>query len=168
MTGRSTDAEQRVGLGIDFHRFVAGRPLVLGGVIIPFEKGLLGHSDADVLLHAISDALLGAASLGDIGQHFPDSDSRFKDADSARLLLSVVDMLEAHGWAIGNVDAVVVAEEPKLAGYVSSIRSRIAQILKIPVDRVGIKATTSETMGALGRREGMAAQCVVLIRRSPR
>ena len=165
---RSADTDQRVGLGVDFHRFVEDRPLVLGGVTIPFEKGLLGHSDADVLLHAISDALLGAASLGDIGRHFPDTDSRYKNADSAQLLAAVVGMLKTHGWEAGNVDAVVIAETPKLAPHVLSIRSRIAELLGVSLDRVGVKATTCETMGALGRREGMAAQCVVLIRRIAR
>jgi 2-C-methyl-D-erythritol 2,4-cyclodiphosphate synthase len=161
-------AEQRIGMGIDFHRFVPGRPLMLGGVQIPFEKGLLGHSDADVLLHAISDALLGAAALGDIGQHFPDTDPRFKDADSAGLLNSVAEMLRAKGWEAGNLDAVVIAEAPKLARHVPQIRSRIAQLLGISVERVSVKATTCEQMGALGRREGMAAQCVVMIRQISR
>ncbi len=162
----SGDVEQRVGLGIDFHRFAAGRPLILGGVRIPSDKGLLGHSDADVLLHAISDALLGAASLGDIGLHFPDSDPHFKGADSAHLLQSVVEMIEANGWQVGNVDTVIIAEAPKLAPHVSAIRERIAQLLKVSADQVGVKATTRERLGSLGRGEGMAAQCVAFIRRS--
>ena len=162
----SGDAEYRVGLGIDFHRFASGRALILGGVRIPSDKGLLGHSDADVLLHAISDALLGAASLGDIGVHFPDTDPRFEGADSKKLLQAVVEMIEAHGWQVGNVDTVIIAEAPKLAPHVPAMRERIAQVLKVPVDRVGVKATTRERMGSLGRGEGMAAQCVALIRRA--
>lgn len=164
---RPAGLEQRVGLGVDFHRFSPDRPLMLGGIEIPFDKGLLGHSDADVLLHAVSDALLGAASLGDIGQHFPDTDPRFRGADSARLLSAVVSMLGSNGWVADNIDAVVIAEEPKLAPYIAEIRARIAELIDVSADRVGVKATTSESMGALGRGEGIAAQCVVLIRRAP-
>ena len=162
----SGDVMHRVGLGIDFHRFASGRPLILGGVRIPSDNGLLGHSDADVLLHAICDALLGAAALGDIGVYFPDTDPRFKGADSTELLRAVVEMIEAQGWQVENVDTVVIAEAPKLAPHVPAMRERIAQGLKVSVDRVAVKATTRERMGSLGRSEGMAAQCVALSRRA--
>lgn len=159
----------RIGMGYDVHRLVSGRRLVLGGVPIPHEKGLHGHSDADVLTHALCDALLGAAGRGDIGEHFPDSDPAWAGIESLRLLDRVRTMIAAD-WVIANVDAVVIAERPKLAPYRESIRSRLAAVLGIDADRVNIKATTTEGLGPLGRGEGIAAQCIVLLRpgRDPR
>jgi 2-C-methyl-D-erythritol 2,4-cyclodiphosphate synthase len=153
----------RTGLGIDTHAFAAGRPLILGGVDIPHERGLAGHSDADVLTHAIMDALLGAAGLGDIGQHFPDTDPRFAGADSLELLRAVVAHLAEKGFAIGNVDATVILERPKLAPYRDAIRARLAGTLGLPLDAVNLKATTGERMGFVGREEGAAAMAVVTI-----
>jgi 2-C-methyl-D-erythritol 2,4-cyclodiphosphate synthase len=153
----------RIGQGIDFHRLVPGRALVLGGEIVPFEKGLLGHSDADVLLHAICDALLGAAGLGDIGQHFPDTDESYRDASSLDLLHQVVDLLAKAGLRPVNIDATVLAERPKLASYFPSMRERIGEVLGIAPSLVSLKATTSEKMGAVGREEGIAAWAVALI-----
>lgn len=153
----------RVGTGFDAHRFAAGRKLILGGVEIPFEAGLLGHSDADVLAHAIMDALLGAIAAGDIGKLFPDSDAAWKGADSLLLLGKVVDHLAEAGWEIGNVDATVIAECPRLAPYIEAMRERLADAMRIGKGQVSVKATTVETMGALGRREGMAAMAVVLV-----
>jgi 2-C-methyl-D-erythritol 2,4-cyclodiphosphate synthase len=155
----------RTGLGIDTHAFAAGRPLILGGVDIPHEEGLAGHSDADVLTHAVIDALLGAAGLGDIGQHFPDTDPRFKDADSLELLRTVVVHLDERGWAIGNVDATVVLERPKLAPYRDAIRTALATALALPEDAVNVKATTGEGMGFVGRGEGAAAIAVATLDR---
>jgi 2-C-methyl-D-erythritol 2,4-cyclodiphosphate synthase len=153
----------RVGQGFDVHRLVAGRRLVLGGVEIPFEKGLLGHSDADVLLHAIADALLGTAALGDIGRHFPPSDSQYKDADSAQLLAEVVEKIREAGCeTISNVDCIVMAERPKLLPHINAMRDRIADILDISSTRVSIKATTCEGLGFVGREEGIAASAVCL------
>jgi 2-C-methyl-D-erythritol 2,4-cyclodiphosphate synthase len=153
----------RTGLGIDTHAFAAGRPLILGGVDIPHEQGLAGHSDADVLTHAVIDALLGAAGLGDIGQHFPDTDPRFKDADSIQLLRTVVTYLSERGYAIGNVDATVVLERPKLAPYREQIRATLAAALALPEDAVNVKATTGERMGFVGRGEGAAAMAVATL-----
>jgi 2-C-methyl-D-erythritol 2,4-cyclodiphosphate synthase len=155
----------RTGLGFDTHAFAAGRPLILGGVDIPHEEGLAGHSDADVLTHAVIDALLGAAALGDIGQHFPDTDPRFKDADSLELLRTVVVYLDERGWAIGNVDATVVLERPKLAPYRDTIRAALAGALGLPEDAVNVKATTGEGMGFVGRGEGAAALAVATLDR---
>lgn len=155
--------ETRVGLGMDFHRLVEGRPLVIGGKTIPHEKGLLGHSDADVLTHAICDALLGAAGLGDIGLHFPDSDETYRGISSLVLLDRVVALVRAAGWRPVNVDAVVVAERPRLGEHFPAIRSHLAPALGIDGGRVGLKATTSEAMGALGRGEGIGAWAVALI-----
>jgi 2-C-methyl-D-erythritol 2,4-cyclodiphosphate synthase len=155
----------RTGLGIDTHAFAAGRPLILGGVDIPHEEGLAGHSDADVLTHAVIDALLGAAALGDIGQHFPDTDERFKDADSLELLRTVVTYLGEHGWEVGNVDATVILERPKLAPYRDAIRATLAAALGLPEDAVNVKATTGERMGFVGRGEGAAAMAVVTLGR---
>jgi len=154
----------RVGTGYDVHAFAAGRPLVLGGVTIPHERGLQGHSDADVLSHAIGDAILGAAALGDIGIHFPDTDARYRGISSLVLLQRIIDALAESGYTVTNVDATVVAERPKLSPYVSKMRSRIGEALGIPEDRVSIKATTSERLGFTGREEGIAAHAVVLIR----
>ena len=155
----------RVGIGYDVHRLAAGRKLILGGVHIPYEKGLLGHSDADVLLHAISDALLGAAALGDIGQHFPDTDERFAGADSGELLANVIRMVRAKGFTIGNVDATIVAQAPKLQPYILDMRNNIAHILGIGEEDVSVKATTEERLGFSGLGEGMSAYAIVGIER---
>ena len=154
----------RVGTGYDVHAFADGRPCVLGGVTIPHERGLQGHSDADVLSHAIGDALLGAAALGDIGKHFPDDDERYRDISSLLLLQRIVDALGESGYTVSNVDATVVAERPKLSSFVPLMRSRIGAALGLPDDRVSVKATTSERLGFTGREEGIAAHAVVLIR----
>ena len=152
----------RIGMGYDIHRLVDGRRLLLGGVAIPYTKGLMGHSDADVLTHAICDALLGAAGLGDIGRHFPDTDPAWAGIDSLDLLSRVMDMI-GDGWDIVNLDAIVIAEEPKISPYRNQIRKRLAGILGIDADRINIKATTAEGLGAVGRKEGIAAQCIVLL-----
>lgn len=152
-----------VGLGYDVHRLVEGRPLVLGGVAIPYERGLDGHSDADVLLHALMDALLGAAGLGDIGTHFPPSDPACKGADSLKLLAEVVALLKQEGYRPINVDMTLLAERPKIGPYVAAMRERISAVLGIVPGRVSIKATTNEGMGFVGRGEGMAALAVALI-----
>jgi len=152
----------RVGVGYDIHRLVEGRRLVVGGVEIPYEKGLLGHSDADVLLHAISDALLGAASLGDIGTHFPDTDPRFKDIPSSHILERVYEMI-ADRFEIRNVDSVVIAERPKLAPYIDRMRANIAELLRIDPGRVSVKAKTNEGLGLIGEGEAIAAWATVLI-----
>lgn len=153
----------RIGQGYDVHRLVAERPLILGGIEIPYEKGLLGHSDADVLLHAISDALLGAAALGDIGAHFPDSDPAYRGADSAELLRAVGDLVRGAGYEIGNIDSTVVCQAPKLAPHIASMRARIAEVLALPVGAVSVKASTEEHMGFTGRGEGIAAHAVCLL-----
>lgn len=153
----------RIGQGYDVHRLVAERPLILGGIEIPYEKGLLGHSDADVLLHAISDALLGAAALGDIGAHFPDSDPTYRGADSAELLRAVGGLIRASGYEIGNIDSTVVCQAPKLAPHIASMRARIAEVLALPVGAVSVKASTEEHMGFTGRGEGIAAHAVCLL-----
>ncbi|MCX8043259.1 MAG: 2-C-methyl-D-erythritol 2,4-cyclodiphosphate synthase [Desulfobacterota bacterium] len=155
----------RIGTGYDAHRLVAGRALIIGGVRIPFDKGLLGHSDADVLLHAVCDAILGAAGLGDIGRHFPDSDNAFKDIASTVLLERVGDMALQRGFVCGNVDAVVICQTPRLAPYLESMQKNIATCLRISPAVVNIKATTTEGMGFEGRGEGIAAQAVVLLRK---
>jgi 2-C-methyl-D-erythritol 2,4-cyclodiphosphate synthase len=153
----------RVGEGWDTHALVEGRPLMLGGVHVPYEKGLLGHSDADVLLHAITDALLGAAGLGDIGQHFPDTDATYKGADSAELLKIAYDHVKQLGWQIGNVDCTIVAQAPKLAPHRSDIRSSIAKALGVAESQVNVKAKTAEKMGPVGEGLSMEARAVVLI-----
>lgn len=153
----------RVGIGYDIHRLVEGRPLVLGGVSITSEVGLLGHSDADALTHAIIDALLGAAALGDIGQHFPDSDERWRNADSVELLAQTVTRLRSEGYAVGNVDAVIVAEAPRMRPHIPAMQQRLAAALEVETGRVGIKATTDEGLGPVGRREAIAARAVALI-----
>ena len=155
----------RIGHGYDVHRLVEGRDLILGGVKIDYEKGLDGHSDADVLLHAVSDALLGAAGLGDIGRHFPDSDPAYAGADSIALLERVTALLREHGWQVGNVDATVVAQAPKLAPYIPEMRRRLAEAMGLDVDCVSVKATTEERLGFTGSGEGMAAHAVALIER---
>ena len=155
----------RVGHGYDVHRLVQGRALVLGGVTVPFDRGLLGHSDADVLTHAVMDALLGAAALGDIGKLFPDSDAAYAGADSIALLERVTALLREHGWQVGNVDATVVAQAPKLAPYIPDMRRRLAEAMGQDVDCVSVKATTEERLGFTGSGEGMAAHAVALIER---
>lgn len=156
-------SQARVGVGYDVHALVEGRPLILGGVDVPHPQGLVGHSDADVLFHAISDALLGAAALGDIGQHFPDTEPRWAGADSADLCGRVVAILAEAGWQPANVDATVICERPRLAGHIPQMRSNIAAALDLPVAAVSVKATTTEGLGFAGRGEGIAAQAVVLI-----
>lgn len=153
----------RIGQGYDVHRLVVERPLILGGIEIPYEKGLLGHSDADVLLHAISDALLGAAALGDIGAHFPDSDPAYQGADSAELLRAVGNLVRGAGYEIGNIDSTVVCQAPKLAPHIGAMRARIAEVLALPVGAVSVKASTEEHMGFTGRGEGIAAHAVCLL-----
>lgn len=155
----------RVGHGYDVHRLVEGRALILGGVTVPFDRGLLGHSDADVLTHAVMDALLGAAALGDIGKLFPDSDAAYAGADSIALLERVTALLREHSWQVGNVDATVVAQAPKLAPYVPEMRRRLAEAMGLDVDCVSVKATTEERLGFTGSGEGMAAHAVALIER---
>lgn len=155
----------RIGHGFDVHRLVPGRPCIIGGVDIPHEKGLQGHSDADVLLHAICDALLGAASLGDIGRHFPDSDERYKGINSRKLLHHVVCLLRNKHYSIVNIDATVIAEGPRLADHMQQICMNIAECCGVPVDVVNVKATTSEKLGFAGREEGIAAEAVCLIQR---
>ncbi len=153
----------RIGHGYDVHRLVEGRKLILGGVDIPYEKGLLGHSDADVLLHAIADALLGAAALGDIGKHFPDTDEKYKDADSLVLLGEVVKLLGEKGCKVGNIDATVIAQKPKLMTYIPKMRENIAETLGVDIDFVNVKATTEEKLGFTGSGEGISAHAVCVI-----
>ena len=155
----------RVGHGYAVHRLVEGRALILGGVTVPFDRGLLGHSDADVLTHAVMDALLGAAALGDIGKLFPDSDAAYAGADSIALLERVTALLREHGWQVGNVDATVVAQAPRLALYIPEMRRRLAEAMGLDVDCVSVKATTEERLGFTGSGEGMAAHAVALIER---
>ncbi len=154
----------RIGQGYDAHRLVFGRPLVLGGETIPFDRGLDGHSDADVVLHALGDALLGAAGLGDLGTHFPPSDERWRDADSVDLLHRIVQLVRDAGWRVENCDVTLIAEAPRLAPHRERIRYRIAKVLGVEVAAVGLKATTNEQMGWIGRGEGMAALATALLR----
>jgi 2-C-methyl-D-erythritol 4-phosphate cytidylyltransferase / 2-C-methyl-D-erythritol 2,4-cyclodiphosphate synthase len=163
MMGTPTTLDIRVGHGYDVHRLESGRKLILGGVEIPYDKGLLGHSDADALLHAITDAIIGSLALGDIGSHFPDTDPSNKDLDSRIFLRKAVELASNLGYKIGNIDSVVVAEKPKLRTYIDSIRFEIAKEVEIDVERVSVKATTSEKMGFVGRGEGMAAMATVLL-----
>lgn len=153
----------RIGHGYDVHRFTAGRKLILGGTEVPFDRGLLGHSDADVLLHAICDALLGAAALGDIGMHFPDSDPRYAGADSRELLRRTAALLLQNGWRVCNLDATVLAERPKLRPFIDAMRANIAADLALPVSAVSVKATTEEGLGFTGAMEGIAAHAVCLL-----
>ena len=153
----------RIGSGYDVHRLVEGRRLVLGGTDIPFEMGLLGHSDADVLIHAICDALLGAAALGDIGSQFPDTADEYKDIDSRRLLEKVNLLLVDQGWSVINIDCTVIAQRPKLAAYIPAMQARLAQTLAIEAEQISIKATTTEGLGFAGRGEGIAAQAIALL-----
>lgn len=153
----------RIGMGYDVHRLVDERKLVIGGVEIPYEKGLLGHSDADVLLHAVMDALLGAAALGDIGKHFPDTDSKYKGISSLKLLEHVGALLEEHLFFIENIDATIIAQEPKMRPYIDSMRHNIADTLKIDITQVNVKATTEEGLGFTGNKEGISAQAVCML-----
>lgn len=153
----------RIGQGYDVHRLVEGRKLILGGVEIPYEKGLLGHSDADVLTHAVMDAMLGALALGDIGKHFPDTDPRYEGADSIALLREVTRMIGEKGWKLHNLDATVAAQRPKLASFIPEMRERIAEAAGVPVEQVSVKATTEEGLGITGNGEGMTATAVCLL-----
>jgi 2-C-methyl-D-erythritol 2,4-cyclodiphosphate synthase len=153
----------KIGIGYDVHAFAEGRPLILGGVKIPHSKGLKGHSDADVLVHAIMDALLGACALGDIGRHFPDTDPRYAGISSLELLALVSGLIRKHGYKLGNLDSIVVAQRPKLAPYIEQMRLNIAEVLQTDLAVVSIKATTSEHLGFTGREEGISAQAVVLL-----
>ncbi|MCZ0875366.1 MULTISPECIES: 2-C-methyl-D-erythritol 2,4-cyclodiphosphate synthase [Peribacillus] len=156
----------RIGQGYDVHQLVEGRPLIIGGITIPYEKGLLGHSDADVLLHTVADACLGAIGAGDIGKHFPDTDPEFKDADSAKLLQYIWAIVKKEGYSLGNADCTIIAQSPKMAPYIEEMRGRIAELLDASIDRVNVKATTTEKLGFTGRGEGIAAQAVVLLVKS--
>jgi 2-C-methyl-D-erythritol 2,4-cyclodiphosphate synthase len=155
----------RIGIGYDAHRFVEGRSLTLGGVIVPHEKGLLGHSDADALCHAVSDAILGAAALGDMGKYFPDSDPKWKDANSLVMLKECARMAKAKGWKLGNVDATIVCQKPKLASYLVSMSRMIEENLEVSSEQVNVKAKTTEGMGFEGREEGLSVQAVVLLQK---
>lgn len=153
----------RVGMGYDVHKLVEGRPLILGGVTIPYEKGLLGHSDADCLVHAIMDSLLGAAALGDIGKHFPDTDPRYEGEDSMKLLSEVKKMLDDRSYIIGNIDATIIAQKPKMASFIPEMRQRIADTLEIELDRINVKATTEEGLGFTGEGLGISCQSIALL-----
>lgn len=156
----------RIGIGYDIHRLVEGRPLVLGGVTVPFERGLAGHSDGDALLHAVSDALLGAAALGDIGRHFPDTDPAFAGADSAALLEAVAELVAKEGWRPVNVDVNIIAQRPKMAPHVEAIRERLSALLALPLDAVSVKARTNEELDAVGNGEAIMCQAVVLVEKT--
>ncbi|MGG7079305.1 2-C-methyl-D-erythritol 2,4-cyclodiphosphate synthase [Clostridium sardiniense] len=153
----------RIGLGYDVHRLVQGRDLILGGVTIPYELGLLGHSDADVLIHAIMDSLLGATALGDIGTHFPDTDPKYKGISSIALLKEVGNLLEIHGYKIGNIDATIIAQKPKMAPYIEIMRRNIAAALNIEFNQINVKATTEEGLGFTGEGLGISSQCICLV-----
>lgn len=155
----------RFGMGYDVHQLVENRKLIIGGVDIPYEKGLLGHSDAHVLLHAISDALLGAAALGDIGKHFPDTDPRYKGADSLKLLEEVGNLLAAKGYVVGNVDATIVAQKPKMLPHIPQMRENIARVLRVDIDQINVKATTEEHLGFTGSGQGISSYAVAGIER---
>jgi 2-C-methyl-D-erythritol 2,4-cyclodiphosphate synthase len=159
----STPHNLRIGQGWDVHQLVPGRPLILGGVHLPFDKGLLGHSDADVLLHAITDAILGAAGLGDIGRHFPDTDVAFKGADSVVLLTEAMRRVRAAGFELGNIDCTVIAQAPKLAAHIPAMQTRIAQALGVQIGQINIKAKTAEHLGPVGQGQSMEAQAIALI-----
>lgn len=153
----------RVGQGFDVHEFAENRPLIIGGVTIPYERGLIGHSDADVLLHTITDAALGAIGEGDIGRHFPDTDPDFKDADSAKLLEYIWKLVDDRGYKLGNVDCTIIAQKPKMAPYIETIQARIAELLQAEVSQVNVKATTTEKLGFTGREEGIASLATILL-----
>ncbi|MCP3742220.1 2-C-methyl-D-erythritol 2,4-cyclodiphosphate synthase [Rossellomorea sp. BNER] len=154
----------RIGQGFDVHQLTEGRPLIIGGIEIPYEKGLLGHSDADVLLHTIADACLGAIGAGDIGKHFPDTDPEFKDADSAKLLVHVWELVKQEGYELGNIDCTIIAQKPKMAPYIEQFKERIASLLEGETSQVNVKATTTEKLGFTGRGEGIAAQATILLK----
>jgi 2-C-methyl-D-erythritol 2,4-cyclodiphosphate synthase len=153
----------RIGFGYDAHRLVTGRDLILGGVKIPYQKGLLGHSDADVLCHAIGEAILGALNLGDLGKHFPDTDPKYKGMSSLRILTLINDLVEREKAKVVNIDSTVIVQEPKLVGYIDEMRKKISDALNVGVDQISVKATTTEGMGFMGRKEGIAAYAVVLV-----
>ncbi|MDR7002478.1 2-C-methyl-D-erythritol 2,4-cyclodiphosphate synthase [Neobacillus niacini] len=155
----------RIGQGFDVHQLTEGRPLIIGGIKIPYEKGLLGHSDADVLLHTVSDACLGAIGEGDIGRHFPDTDPNFKDADSAKLMEHVWKLVKEKGYELVNADCTIIAQKPKMAPYIAQMKGRIAELLEAAPDQINVKATTTEKLGFTGREEGIAAQAVVLLKK---
>ncbi|MCM3117877.1 2-C-methyl-D-erythritol 2,4-cyclodiphosphate synthase [Neobacillus sp. MER 74] len=155
----------RIGQGFDVHQLTEGRPLIIGGISIPYEKGLLGHSDADVLLHTVSDACLGAIGEGDIGKHFPDTDPNFKDADSAKLMEHVWELVKNKGYELVNADCTIIAQKPKMAPYIEQMRVRIAELLEAEPEQINVKATTTEKLGFTGRGEGIASQAVVLLRK---
>ena len=155
----------RIGQGFDVHKFEEGRPLILGGVLIPHDKGLTGHSDADVLLHTITDAALGAIGEGDIGRHFPDTDSAFEGADSAILLEDIWKIVTERGYKLGNIDCTLIAEQPKMAPHIEAIQKRVAELLQADISQVNIKATTTEKLGFTGRKEGIAAMAVILLQK---
>ena len=155
----------RIGQGFDVHQLVEERPLIMGGITIPYEKGLMGHSDADVLLHAVADACLGAIAAGDIGKHFPDTDPEFKDADSAKLLEHVWALVKKEGYELGNIDCTIIAQKPKMAPYIDEMRQSIATLLEADMAEVNVKATPSEKLGFTGRGEGIAAQTTILIKK---
>ena len=160
---RNLRSKMRIGIGYDVHRLVEGRKLVLGGITIPFEKGLLGHSDADVLIHAVCDALLGAAGLGDIGLHFPDTDPKLKDISSMIILSETFNLLKDKGFTVINLDSTIMAEEPKITPFRETIQKNIARTIEIETECVNVKATTLETLGMIGKGEGIAALCIALI-----
>ncbi|MEH7252156.1 2-C-methyl-D-erythritol 2,4-cyclodiphosphate synthase [Neobacillus niacini] len=155
----------RIGQGFDVHQLVEGRPLIIGGITIPYEKGLLGHSDADVLLHTIADACLGAIGEGDIGRHFPDTDPEFKDADSAKLLEHVWQIVKDKGYELVNADCTIIAQKPKMLPYIQQMKERIAQLLDADLEQINVKATTTEKLGFTGRGEGIASQVAVLLKK---
>lgn len=153
----------RIGQGFDVHEFADNRPLIIGGIEIPYERGLIGHSDADVLLHTITDAALGAIGEGDIGRHFPDTDPDFKDADSAKLLEHIWKLVDAKGYKLGNIDCTIIAQKPKMSPYIETIRTSVAELLQADVSQVNVKATTTERLGFTGREEGIASMATILL-----
>jgi len=153
----------RIGQGFDVHEFADNRPLIIGGIEIPYERGLIGHSDADVLLHTITDAALGAIGEGDIGRHFPDTDPDFKDADSAKLLEHIWKLVDTRGYKLGNIDCTIIAQRPKMAPHIETIRTRVAELLQADVSQVNVKATTTEKLGFTGREEGIASLATILL-----
>lgn len=153
----------RIGQGFDVHEFADNRPLIIGGIDIPYERGLIGHSDADVLLHTITDAALGAIGEGDIGKHFPDTDPDFKDVDSAKLLEHIWKLVDARGYKLGNIDCTIIAQKPKMAPHIETIRARVAELLQADVSQVNVKATTTEKLGFTGREEGIASMATILL-----
>ena len=153
----------RIGQGFDVHEFADNRPLIIGGITIPYERGLIGHSDADVLLHTVTDAALGAIGEGDIGRHFPDTDPDFKDADSAKLLEHIWKIVDARGYKLGNIDCTIIAQKPKMAPHIETIRARVAELLQADVSQVNVKATTTEKLGFTGREEGIASMATILL-----